>query len=167
MIISWNQKQTLNRHVYIYCEEHYKKYYNRHNGSVCTGFLDASKASDRINHWTLFKKLIDCNVPLLIVRIVVVWYQMQLVCIKWGKSVFLYFSIANGVRQGGIISPKLFALYMNGLSGNLSLCKAGYYIDDQCMNQLMCANNICVMAPTAIALQKLLDVCHEYGITND
>ena len=56
---------------------------------------------------------------------------------------------------------------MNGLSGALSLCRAGRYIDDQCMNHLMYADDICVMAPTAIALQKLLDVCYEYGITND
>ena len=88
------------------------------------------------------------------VRILVFWYQMQLVCVKWGKSVSQYFSIGNGVRQGGILSPKLFALYMNGLSGALSLCKAGCYIDDQCMNHLMYADDICVMAPSAIALQK-------------
>ena len=35
------------------------------------------------------------------------------------------------------------------------------------MNHLMYADDICVMAPSAIALQKLLDVCYEYGITND
>ena len=31
----------------------------------------------------------------------------------------------------------------------------------------MYADDICVMAPTAIALQMLLDVCFEYGIAND
>ena len=107
-----------------------------------------------------------CNVPFLIVRIFFL-SQIQQVCIKWGKSVSQYFSIANGVRQGGILSPKLFALYMNGLSGALSLCNAGCHIDDQCMNHLMYADAICVMAPTAIALQRLLDVCYEYGITTD
>ena len=79
--------------------------------------------------------------------------------IKWGKSVSQYFSTANGVRQGGILSPKWYALYMNGQSGALSLCKAGCYIDDQCMNHLMYADDICVMTLTAIALQQLLDVC--------
>ena len=66
-----------------------------------------------------------------------------------------------------VVSYLQNCLYMNGLSGALSLCKAGCYIDDQCMNHLMYADDICVMAPTAIALQKLLDVCYEYGITND
>ena len=143
------------------------KYYTRQNSPVYTCFLDASKAFDRINHWTLFRKLIDCQVPLLIVRILIFWYQMQLVCIKWGTAVSQYFRISNGVRQGGILSPKLFALYMNGLSSALSHCKAGCYINEQCMNHIMYADDVCVMAPTAIALQKLLDVCFEYSIAND
>ena len=56
---------------------------------------------------------------------------------------------------------------MNGLSSALSHCKAGCYINEQCMNHIMYADDICVMAPTAIALQKLLDMCFEYSIAND
>ena len=69
---------------------------------------------------------------------------MQLVCIKWGTAVSQYFRISNGVRQGGILSPKLFALYiyMNGLSGALSHCKAGCYINEQCMNHIMYADAV-------------------------
>ena len=92
------------------------KYYTRQSSPVYTCFLDASKLL------TLFRKLIGCQVPLLIVRILIFWYQMQLVCIKWGTAVSQYFRISNGVRQGGILSPKLFALYMNVLSGVLSHC---------------------------------------------
>ena len=91
---------------------------------------------------------------------------MQLVCMKWGTVVSQYFRLSNGVRQGGILS-KLFALYMNGLSGALSHCKAGCYINEQGMNHIMYADDIFVMAPTAIALQKLLDVCFKYSIAND
>ena len=143
------------------------KYYTRQNSPVYTCFLDASKAFDRINHWTLLRKLIDYQFPLLIVRILHFWYQMQLVCIKWGTAVSQYFRISNGVRQGVILSPKLFALYMNGLSSALLHHKAGCYINEQCMNHIMYADDICVMAPTAIALQKLLDVWFEYSIAND
>ena len=55
----------------IYTVKSLIKYYRpaRQNSPVYTCFLDASKAFDRISHWTLFKKLIACNTPLLIVRI--------------------------------------------------------------------------------------------------
>ena len=78
------------------------KYYTRQNSPVYTCFLDASKAFDRISHWTLFKKLIACNTPVLIVRILMFWYQRQSICVKWDKRTSEYFSIINGVRQGGV-----------------------------------------------------------------
>ena len=53
---------------------------------VDTCLLDASKAFDRVNHWTLFAKLIETDALLLIVRVLLFWYQKQQVCIKWGKS---------------------------------------------------------------------------------
>ena len=38
----------------IYTVKSVIKYYNLHNSPVHTCFLDASKAYDRVNHWTLF-----------------------------------------------------------------------------------------------------------------
>ena len=32
-------------------------------------FMDASKAFDRVNHWTLFKKLIDIGTPLIFLEL--------------------------------------------------------------------------------------------------
>ena len=80
------------------------------------------------------------------------WYQSQLVCVKWGKVVSIFFRISNGVRQGGILSPKLFALYMNNLSRLLVMSNVGCYFDGQCMNNLMYADDICILAPTAIII---------------
>ena len=45
------------------------KYYTEQNTAVYTCLLDARKAFDRVNHWTLFAKLIDTQAPLLIVRV--------------------------------------------------------------------------------------------------
>ena len=50
---------------------------------------------------------------------------MQQVCIKWGKCYSNYFTICNGVRQGGILSPMLFTLYVNQLTDKLIACNAG------------------------------------------
>ena len=117
-------------------------------------FFDAAKAFDRVSHWTLFSKMIKRNVPLVIVRIIAYWYQTQTMCVKWGKVNSAYFNVTNGVRKGGILSPKLFAIYADDLSHELTLCKSGCYIDCQCMNHVMYADDICLMAPGAIGLQK-------------
>ena len=47
------------------------------------GFLDASKAFDRIRHSTLFKKLFDRQVPSYIVRIMIYWYTNQTMFVRW------------------------------------------------------------------------------------
>ena len=143
------------------------KYYTKQNSTAFTCFLDAAKAFDRVSHWTLFSKMIKRNVPLVIVRIIAFWYQTQTMCVKWGKVDSEYFNVSNGVRQGGILSPKLFAIYVDDLSHELTLCKSGCYIDDQCMNHVMYADDICLMAPSAIGLQKMLDVCFDFSLRND
>ena len=72
-------------------------------------------------------------------------------CVKWGKVNSMHFNVSNGVRQGGLLSPTLFAIYyVDDLSYELILCKSGCYIDDQCMNHVMCADDICHMAPSGI-----------------
>ena len=128
------------------------KYYTKQKSSVNTCFLDATKAFDRVSHWTLFSKLINRNIPLVIVRIIAFWYQTQPMCIKWGKISSAYFNVSNGVRQGGVLSPKLFAIYVDNLSQDLAMCKFGCYIDDQCINHVMYADDICLLAPIAIGL---------------
>ena len=84
--------------------------------SYLTCFLDASKAFDRISYWILYKKLSDCNTPSLIVRVLMFCYQKHPICVKQGKRTFEHFGIFNGVRQGGVLSLQLFAIYMDDLS---------------------------------------------------
>ncbi len=96
------------------------------------------------------------------------WYQMHQACIKWGKTTSSFFSISNGVRQGGILSPRLFSLYMDNLTEKLISCRSGCYINDsQSANHVLYADDICLFAPSAAALQDLLNVCYDYGLEHD
>ena len=92
---------------------------------------------------------------------------MEQLSVKWGGSTCSFFTISHGVRQGGILSPKLFSIYMNGLMNNY-LCKsyAGCYINEKFINHIMYTDDICLMAPTGSAMQNLFYVCHNYGIAN-
>ena len=88
-------------------------------------------------------------------------------CIKWGQATSDYFTISNGVRQGGILSPRLFAVYVDDLSKQLIDARSGCFIEHQCINHVMYAGNICLLAPSALDLQKLLDVCYNFSQCND
>ena len=143
------------------------QYYNYYSSPVYTCFLDASKAFDRINHWTMFKQLILRNVPSILIRILCFWYRSQELCILWGNTRSSFFTISNSVRQGGILSPKLFSVYMDDLSKLLINSGIGCFIDNVCFNHVFYADDLCLMAPCALALQELLNICHSYSISVD
>ena len=53
----------------IFALEHRVNFYRSQDTPVYMCFLDAKKAFDRVNHWTLAKKLLDRNVSLQIVKL--------------------------------------------------------------------------------------------------
>ena len=53
------------------------------------------------------------------------------------------------------------------MSLDLALCKSGGYIDDHCMNNVMYADDICLLSPSDIGLQRMLDVCLDVSVIND
>ena len=59
----FKQKHSTDLCILVYTVKSIIQYYNYHSCPVYTCFLDASKAFDRINHWTMFKQLILRNVP--------------------------------------------------------------------------------------------------------
>ena len=84
-----------------------------------------------------------------------------------GKHEVLFFTISNGVRQGEILSPKLFSVYMDDLSKLFINSGIGCFIDKVCFNRVFYADDLCLMAPCAIALQELLNIYHSYSISVD
>ena len=86
--------------------------YSKLNGCVFSCFLDASEAFDRVKHSMLFTKLLRRGAPGYIVRLLMFWYAHETMCVRWGSSVSSTFTVSNGVRQGGILSPFLFNIYI-------------------------------------------------------
>ena len=110
------------------------KYYTQQRTPVYSCFLEASRALDRVNQWKFFNKVIIRKVPLLIVRMLIFWYSSQEMCIKWGHSTSCFFTVSNCVKQGDILSPRLFAVYVDDLSKQLRDARSGSFIGHQCIN---------------------------------
>jgi len=73
------------------------------------------------------------------------------------------FHVTNGSRQRRVLSPYLFAVYLNELSLELNNIKAGCYIGEVLLNRLLSANGICVFCLSVCGLQSILDVCQAYA----
>ena len=75
-----------------------------------------------------------------------------------------YFSVNNGVRQGGILSPKVFSVYVDDLSVALSATKTGCVINDKSVNHVFYADDLCIMSASTAGLQNLIDICYNYSV---
>ena len=92
----------------IYALTEFIEYFKSRSTSVYVAFLDASKAFDKINHWTLFRKLVDRCVPLYLIMILCYWYQKQEITVRWGACISDSFNVTNSVCKVGILSPQPF-----------------------------------------------------------
>ena len=87
------------------------------NGSCVLGcFLDASKAFDLVNHDILFHKL-SVRGLLSVSCLHGISQQMK---VRWDHSLSESFHVSNDVRQGGVLSPVLFAVNLDGLLEDLA-----------------------------------------------
>ena len=151
----------------IYVFKEIVNMYTNLNSRVTVCFLDASKAFDKINHSILFKKLEKRGIRGYLLRILVYWYEAQFFYVRWGGLVSDKFSVSNGVRQGGILSPQFFNIYMDDLSVKLNKLNVGCIINMTVINHLMYADDLVLLSPSTAGLQKLLNVCSEYGIEHN
>ena len=132
-------------------------------GPVYCGFLDASKAFDRVCHSTLFLQLVDHGIPLCIVRLLAFWYSEQTMFVSWNNCTSVGFTTGNGVRQGSILSPALFNIYVNNFSVKLNDLDVGCFLNEVSINHLIYADDICLISPSLAGLRKLLRVCESVG----
>ena len=133
-------------------------YYTVRGSHVFVCFIDFSKAFDRVNYWKLFNKLLDDNVDYNIVALLAVWYSKQETCIQWKNALSSPLNIANGTRQGGILSPYFFTRYIRELICTIAQSNIGCNIGGLFYNILAYADDIILMAPSWKALQSLIDL---------
>jgi Reverse transcriptase (RNA-dependent DNA polymerase) len=85
---------------------------------VC--FLDFSTAFDKVNYWKLPNKLIDDNIDGNIVRVLAYWFSKQYVSVRWHSALSQLFSVGNGTRRGGVLSPYFLNRYTRDMLSELN-----------------------------------------------
>ena len=65
----------------------------------------------------------------MLVIILLFWNTNQTMCVKW-SCIFHYCYVTNGFRLGGILSPKLYSVYVDDFSDYLVKSEIGCHIDN-------------------------------------
>ncbi len=73
------------------------------------------------------------------------------------------FSVLNGVKQGGVLSPILFAVYIDSLLNRLSKSGVGCYMGNKFMGAVSFADDIKLLTHTFKGLKKLVSICEKYA----
>jgi len=75
-------------------------YYVNYSTTVNVCSIDLSKAFDRMNHYALFLKLMDRNIPSNFLFLLEKWFSVSISCVKWGSSYSEFFSIIMWCTSG-------------------------------------------------------------------
>ena len=146
----------------LHCLRETINFYVSSGSRVFCAFLDASKAFDRLVHSGLFLKLMERNIPMVLLRIIMSWYNGLKCRVKWGDQFSEWFEILAGVRQGGVLSPDLYSIYVDKLIAHLIALGVGCYICGLFVAALFYADDMAILAPSIKGLQILLNACGSY-----
>lgn len=134
-------------------------YYTTGLSTVNIAFLDMSSAFDKVVHNVLFRKLIKLRVPPTVLKLLFLWYMNSNVYVRWGAYTSYIFMLSAGVRQGGVLSPILFCIYVDCIVQSLELSKLGCWIGEMFVGCIMYADDLALISSSVCELQRMLDMC--------
>ena len=73
------------------------------------------------------------------------------------------FRLTNGTRQGSVLSPVLFSVYLDDLLKELRNLQLGCHIGGYWFGCLGYADDLILLAPNREVLQRMLDICQQYA----
>ena len=82
---------------------------------------------------------------------------------RWNGTTSDTFTVKNGVRQGAVLSPLLFNIYMDELPQLLKTERNGCWVGNEYYGCLIYADDILLLSPTVSALQNMITQCENFG----
>ena len=120
-------------------------------------FVDLEKAYDRVDRAGLWLVMRQYGVTGRLLEAVKGMYEGCRASVRMG-GMREYFKIDRGVRQGCVMSPWLFNLYMDACAREVRQEKVGgIKVGDEWVNMLMFADDTVLLAESETDLQCLLD----------
>ena len=144
----------LNNLVQKYCHKKKKKLFG------C--FVDFSKAFDSVPRDILMDKLRKHGIDGKVFEIIRTLYTQDKAGVKFGDKFSNPFKTNRGVRQGCVLSPLLFNIFLADIQGEFDRCGDNPKLGDQEISCLIWADDILILSETEQGLQAKLDNLQVY-----
>ena len=140
----------------------------RHNTFTC--FIDFKKAFDSVDRPLLYHKMqSQFGIQGQFLSIIKALYQKVSSSVKINNQISDWFDVNCGVKQGCVLSPTLFSMFINDLVDSVRATGRGLKIKDANIDILMYADDVVVLAETEGDLQAILNSvsswCRSWGIS--
>ena len=127
-------------------------------------FVDFRKAFDYVWHEGLFYKLLKVNIGGNFYNLIKSLYCNSSCSIRVGENKTRSFSYSRGVRQGCILSPLLFNLYIMNLPYLFENILSDPFVppNGTKINSLLYADDLIILSRSKLGLQNCLNVLSSY-----
>ena len=131
-------------------------------------FVDFSKAFDSIPRDILFKKLLSHNINGKFYDCLINMYTDDQACIKLGNRITNTFMVNQGVKQGCILSPLLFNIFLSDLQKKIEKNEnnPAKISINQTLGCLIWADDLLLLSQTETGLQNMLDTLNTFSREN-
>jgi hypothetical protein len=147
-------------HIYVLYSVLQNRMLRKEDTYCC--FIDIKKAFDSVNRTCLYYKLLNMGVKGNMLHAIKSLYQNPKCAVRINNMYTDYFDIPNGLKQGCLLSPTLFKIYVNDLAVEINKLNAGIKFMNESVSLLMFADDIVLLAPSPDELQRLLDKVNDW-----
>ena len=83
--------------------------------------------------------------------------------VRWGEILSKQFPVENEVKQGGVLSPVLFTVYLDNLLKTLKQRNIGCKIGNSYLGVFGYADDLTLLCPSLTGLKEMLKTCEVYA----
>ena len=145
-----------------------KQFNSNSNRKLYVAFIDFEKAFDSINRHILWRVLLKYGLSGKIFNCIRSMYSNVKAKVKSGVKLTEFIRCTAGVKQGDILSPVLFTLFVNELANDIiqnGRHGVTFSIDTLELFILLLADDIVLLAETIVGLQTQLNILHQKSLS--